>query len=660
MLTRLYFTPVHRQEDSNTLTVGVNSSEAGSQQSLVSNESSASSLQSNDENIQISSYSATTWQLLKLCKPDWHYIFGGFIFLLAASVTEIFIPYFEGHVINDIVKSTSDTQIRDAIITLGLITFATSVCTGIRGGLFMVAVARMNIRIRNLLFQSVVKQDISFFDQSTTGEITSRLTSDVTKMSDEVTLNINTFLRGIIKVIGTTIFMFVLSFRLTVVTLISLPLIAIIVDYFGEWYKKLSKSVQDSLASANGVAEEVCSSIKTVRSFACESYEIQRYAKKLKITYGHKLKQAILYAGFEFTNEMLDLAITVVTLYYGGHLVITGQISGGMFIAFILYQLEMGESVEDLGEVYTGLMQAVGAADKVFELLDRKSEFTCNGTYAPAQLSGHIQFKDVSFSYPSNRERMVLDKVSFEAKPGEVIALVGQSGSGKSTCISLLERFYEPASGEILIDSHPISEYDHEYLHRKMALVGQEPVLFARKLEENIAYGHENCEFEDIRQSAIEANADEFIQDLHHGYGAYAGERGHNLSGGQKQRIAIARAIVRKPCILLLDEATSALDAYSEHLVQQAIKANCKNRTVIIIAHRLSTVEDADRILVIDKGKVAEEGNHFSLLAKNGIYTKLVKNQLLSTSKDSPQQDELCSDADQKSPTTPSLTTEEI
>lgn len=236
-LSQLYFTSLQRQNN-NSLTIGIDSIGSGSQQSLVSTDSS----DSNDEDQipEISSYSATTWRILQLCKPDWPYILGGFIFLLAASVTEIFIPYFEGHVMNDIVLAASDFQIRNAIITLGLIIFGTSICSGIRGGLFMVAVARMNIRVRNLLFQSVIKQDIGFFDQSSTGEITSRLTSDVTKMSDEVTLNINTFLRGIIKIIGTTIFMFVLSFRLTIVTLISLPLIAIIVDYFGEWYKVIS------------------------------------------------------------------------------------------------------------------------------------------------------------------------------------------------------------------------------------------------------------------------------------------------------------------------------------------------------------------------------------------------------------------------------------
>ena len=242
LLSQLYFTPTQQQNNISNLSIVVdNNSESGSQVSLVSNDSDDS--KEEDEMPTISSYSATSWRLLQLCKPDWPYILSGFIFLLAASVTEIFIPYFEGHVINDIILATSDFQIRSAIVVLALITFGTSVCTGIRGGLFMIAVARMNIRVRNLLFQSVVKQDIGFFDQSSTGEITSRLTSDVTKMSDEVTLNINVFLRGIIKVIGTTIFMFVLSYRLTIVTLISLPLIAIIIDYFGEWYKVIHLSI---------------------------------------------------------------------------------------------------------------------------------------------------------------------------------------------------------------------------------------------------------------------------------------------------------------------------------------------------------------------------------------------------------------------------------
>ncbi|MGH0168552.1 UNVERIFIED_CONTAM: hypothetical protein FKN15_054383 [Acipenser sinensis] len=323
------------------------------------------------------------------------------------------------------------------------------------------------------------------------------------------------------------------------------------------------------------------------------------------------------------------LALQVSILYYGGHLVVSGHLTSGNLISFIIYELELGDCMENIGAVYTGLMQGVGAAEKVFEFIDRKPQLSSDGTLAPDTLKGLVEFKNVTFSYPTRPETQVLKDVSFTLHPGQVTALVGPSGSGKSSCVSLLEHFYRAQAGQVLLDGSPIEEYDHRYLHTKVSLVGQEPVLFARSVQENIAYGLTDCCLEEIVQASMKANAHGFITELPDGYSTDAGEKGAQLSGGQKQRVAIARALVRSPHVLILDEATSALDAESEHIVQQALNGIMQDRTVLVIAHRLSTVEKAHNIIVIDKGEVLEQGTHRDLMQKDGLYSKLVKRQIL-------------------------------
>lgn len=321
----------------------------------------------------------------------------------------------------------------------------------------------------------------------------------------------------------------------------------------------------------------------------------------------------------------------MAVLYYGGHLVITNRLSGGTLVSFILYQLELGGCIEEIGDVYTGLMQASGASEKVFEYIDRIPKVKNLGQNIPSILKGYLQFDKVSFAYPTRPDNKILKDISFSVKPGEVVALVGPSGGGKTSCINLIEHFYEPITGKILLDSIPIQEYDHKYLHKKISLVGQEPVLYARTVKENISYGltEDDYDFDSIQRAAEMANAHQFISEMKDKYETQTGEKGVQMSGGQKQRIAIARALIRNPSLLLLDEATSALDSESEHVVQQAMYQNLKGRTVIIIAHRLSTVERADRIIVIDKGTIAEQGSHKELLQNEGLYAKLVQRQLL-------------------------------
>lgn len=595
---------------------------------------SASSVENRTKKEKESNISA--WRLLSYCKPDIPYISLASLFLLLAATGEIFIPYYTGQVIDSIAIEKDKAKFMTSILIMTLISLGTAIATGLRGGLFTLIAARFSKRISNFLFGSIVKQEIGFFDNTKTGDVVSRLTSDTTKMSDQVGLNINVFLRNCVQSTGTCVFMFKLSWKLSIVTLIGLPLVAFISEIFGNYFKKLSTQVQEATAKANEIAAEVVSSMKTVRSFANEVGEYKRYENKQEAIYKLKIKESFLYGGYRWCTEILTLALDVVVLLYGGHLVLEGELSGGNLVSFILYQLQLGFYISEIGDVYTGLLEAVGASQKVFELIDRKPKIQNNGIVTPSEVLGEVRFENVSFAYPTRPDVLVLDNVSFSVTPGEVIALVGPSGGGKSTCISLLEHFYEPTSGEVLIDSIPVQNFEHKYLHSKVSLVGQEPVLFARSIKENIAYGLGNGG--EIDQTLVEhvsqhANAHSFISDMSEGYDTETGEKGLQLSGGQKQRVAIARALARNPRILLLDEATSALDAESEHLVQDAIYKNLTGRTVLIIAHRLSTIEKADKIVVIDQGRVIAQGKHRELVEQNGLYAKLVRRQILGLEK---------------------------
>ena len=573
----------------------------------------------------------SAWRLLAYSKPDMSYLILAILCLLAAATGEIFIPYYTGLVIDGIAIEKDKKKFHNSILIMFLISLATAIFTGLRGALFTLISAKLNIRISNDLFGSILKQDIGFFDNTKTGDIVSRLTSDTSKMSEQVGLNINVFLRNIFQSIGTCVFMFKLSWKLSIVVVVGLPLVALVSEVYGEYYKKISAAVQDAVAKANEVAAEVVSAMKTVRSFANEDGELASYKNKQRSVLKLYFKKSVLFGGYRWCTEILALALDVVALLYGGHLVLRGELSGGNLVSFILYQLQLGFYIEEIADIYTGLMEAIGASKKVFELIDRRPDIQNNGTIKPAEFSGDIEFQHVSFAYPSRPDVPVLNDVSFKVNSGDVVALVGASGGGKSTCINLLEHFYESSSGQVLVDSIPVQNFDHKHIHTKVALVGQEPVLFARSIRENITYGLENdmASVECVEHASRLSNAYDFISEMPEGYETQSGEKGLQLSGGQKQRVAVARALARNPKVLLLDEATSALDAESEHLVQDAIYRNLKGHTVLIIAHRLSTIERADQIIVIDQGRVMEQGKHLELLQRNGLYAKLVQRQML-------------------------------
>ncbi|XP_049553688.1 ABC-type oligopeptide transporter ABCB9 isoform X3 [Orcinus orca] len=500
---------------------------------------------------------------------------------------------------------------------------------GVRGGIFTLIFARLNIRLRNRLFRSLVSQETSFFDENRTGDLISRLTSDTTMVSDLVSQNINIFLRNTVKVTGVVVFMFSLSWQLSLVTFMGFPIIMMVSDIYGKYYKRLSKEVQNALARASSTAEETISAMKTVRSFANEEEEAEVYSRKLQQVYKLNRKEAAAYMYYVWGSGLTLLVVQVSILYYGGHLVISGQMTSGNLISFIIYEFVLGDCMESVGSVYSGLMQGVGAAEKVFEFIDRQPTMVHDGNLAPDHLEGRVDFENVTFTYRTRPHTQVLQNVSFSLSPGKVTALVGPSGSGKSSCVNILENFYPLEGGRVLLDGKPISAYDHKYLHRVISLVSQEPVLFARSITDNISYGLPAVPFEVVVEAAQKANAHGFIMELQDGYNTETGEKGAQLSGGQKQRVAMARALVRNPPVLILDEATSALDAESEFLIQQAIHGNLQKHTVLIIAHRLSTVERAHLIVVLDKGRVVQQGTHQQLLAQGGLYARLVQRQML-------------------------------
>ncbi|RCN46803.1 antigen peptide transporter 2 [Ancylostoma caninum] len=569
--------------------------------------------------------------LLKYCKHQWIWFTSGFIFLVIYAVARVFIPKYTGDVISNIVKKAGVASLVHSVLIMGALTMASTFFGGLRGGCFDYATALVSRQVRLDLFRSLVQQEIGFFDITKSGEMVSRLTSDCQTMSTTVSTNLNVFLRNGVMLIGALVFMFVMSWRLSLVTFIAIPLVGFITKWYGAYYDKLSEKTQTTIADANQIAEEVLSTMRTVRSFACERRESDRFEGKLNETLKMNRKKAIAYMGYTWNNEFCDNAILVAVLFYGGHLVMSDMMTTDQLITFLLYQMQLGENLYNIGYVMTGLMECVGASRKVFEYMFREPTIPNDGEREPV-LGGRIEFKNVHFTYPSRPNNPVLEGLNLVIEAGQTTALVGPSGGGKSSIVSLIQHFYEPNKGTITIDGVNVKDISHVYYHQKIALVAQEPVLYNGSVRYNILYGCDWATEADMLRAAHTANVHNFVMELEKGYDTNCGEKGVQMSGGQKQRIAIARALVRNPVVLILDEATSALDAESEALVQEALNRCARERTVLIVAHRLSTIEKADRIAVIHKGSLVQSGNHAELMeATDGLYYSLVSKQILAS-----------------------------
>ncbi|MEL6344269.1 MAG: ABC transporter transmembrane domain-containing protein [Myxococcota bacterium] len=570
--------------------------------------------------------SASLRRILALARPELVPLGLGTLFLLISSGLNLSYPMVVGQLVDIIDGGGGRADINRLIAILSVVFAVAGVSTALRAYLFTVSGERVVARLRTNLYRSLVNQEIGFFDERRTGELTNRLASDTTVLQNTVTVNISMALRFLLTALGSVAILMWQSWQLTLLMLAVVPLVAIGAGLYGRALQRISKQVQDALAAATAVAEETLSGIRTVRAFSRESEETERYGAAVEESFQLARHRARLGATFQGVISFAGYAAIAAVLWYGGVLLLEGQMSFGELTSFMLYTFSVAFSIVALSGLWEDFSKAIGASERVFELLDRTPQVS-GGTEQRESLKGAVALRGVGFAYPTRPDARVLDGLSMHIDPGEVVALVGPSGGGKSTVAALLSRFYDPDAGVIELDGVALTDFDPQWLREQVGVVSQEPILFATSIVENIRYGRPDAPMEDVIAAAKAANAHDFISEFAEGYETPVGERGVRLSGGQKQRVAIARAVLKDPRVLVLDEATSALDAESEHLVQEALERLMEGRSTLVIAHRLSTVKDADRVLVLNEGRLVQEGRHDELVAVDGLYRRLVERQ---------------------------------
>ena len=560
--------------------------------------------------------------IFKYAGPHKWKFFVGLVFLLLTGGTALAFPKLMGILIDCVRDRDTGRANEIALVLIGILLLQ-SFFSFFRLSLFVNFTEHTLGNLRLALYNNLVRLPMSFFSQKRVGELNSRIGSDIAQIQDTLTTTIAEFLRQFILIIGGVILLASESVKLTLMMLAVVPLVAVAAVIFGRFIRKYSKNVQDRVAESQVIVEETLQGISNVKAFANEWYESARYASKI----GEIVKIAIRggqYRGYFASFIIFCLFGSIVAVvWYGVSLSINGEMSVGQLISFVLYSTFVGASFGGVAELYAQIQKAIGATERVFELLEEKAE-ALGQDKGRAPIRGVVEFRSVGFSYPSRKNIKVLKGVDFTADAGQRIALVGSSGAGKSTIASLLLRFYDINEGEIRIDGRDIRDFDLAALRSAMSIVPQDVLLFGGTIRENIAYGKPDANDQEIRTAARQANALDFIEGFPEKFDTIVGERGIKLSGGQRQRIAIARALLKDPAILILDEATSSLDSESERLVQDALETLMENRTSIIIAHRLATIRKADRILVLDRGVIAEQGSHEELMElESGIYKNL-------------------------------------
>lgn len=573
---------------------------------------------------------ATLWQTLVkifvLSKPYRARFYTATILVLVASGVWLSVPLGLRELLDAVFEQGDDSLLN--ILAVGLmLLFVVQAAFSFAGNYHLEWVGeRVITDLRKKVYEHLHKLGFRFFAERRLGEITSRLTNDVGSIRTALTDSLPQLLTISFSLVGSISLMVVLNWRLSAVIFATVPIVTIATRYFGQKIRKLSRSIQDELADSTAVAEDALGAVRLVKAFVREDYEVGRYTTAIEKLFKTARRKVVLTQLFWSGVGIMFLSTLVIIFWYGGKEVLADRLTAGDLVAFIIYALNISRSISQTSRLYTAVNTAAGASERIFELLEEIPEIK-DIDYAKSleAIDGNISIRDLTFSYED--DRVILDRLNVDVEAGQTIALVGPSGAGKTTLLNLIPRFYDPKEGAILVDGQDIREVKFKSLRNHISIVPQEVHLFGTSIKDNIRYGKLDATDEEIIAAAKDANAHEFINDIPEGYEALIGEKGVKLSGGQRQRLAIARAILKNPEILLLDEATSSLDSESEALVQEALYRLMKGRTTFVIAHRLSTVQHADRILVLDGGRIVEDGTHQQLLNKGGLYSHLYELQ---------------------------------
>ncbi|MFL0297249.1 ABC transporter ATP-binding protein [Aquirufa novilacunae] len=558
---------------------------------------------------------------------NWTFIIG-MAFLLLSNLTTLSFPLLIGEM-TKVIEGKSEYKINEVTLFFFAVLIVQAILSFFRIYTFAQVSEKAMRDVRQTLYAKIITLPIFHFEKRRVGELMSRITSDITQLQDVLSITLAEFFRQVFTLVGGVALITYISWKLTLFMLATFPVLVISAIVFGKFIRKISKKAQDELANTNIIVEETLTSIQAVKAFTNEKYEVDRYTTSLNKVLGEALKAATLRGGFVSFVIFALFGGIVGVVWYGAALVAQGDLILADLLTFIFYTAFIGGSVGGLGDIYAQLQKTIGASDRILEILGDPSEIDLTRDSSVSAVTfGQIKVQDLEFSYPSRPSVQIIKGINFTIEPGQKVAIVGTSGTGKSTLAQLLMRFYEPSSGSISLGDRAIADIDITDWRKMVALVPQEVLLFGGTIRENIAYGKPGATQEEIESAAELAYAKEFVESFPEKWDTMVGERGVKLSGGQRQRIAIARAILKNPKFLLLDEATSALDSESEKWVQSALEELMKNRTSLIIAHRLSTIRSADLIIVMEEGKIVESGSHEDLMKKkSGIYQNMVKLQ---------------------------------
>lgn len=569
-------------------------------------------------------------RLWPLVRPHrMRYAFALLALLGASSITLVY-PWAAKYVVDVGMKSQSHDDLDRVVLGLMAVMAANAALVWFRHYTLSWLGERVVADLRGLVFDRILTLPLSWFHERRSGELVGRLASDVTVVEDIVSGQLSIALRNAIQMLGALVLLFVIDVKLTLLMLAIVPPIIVVSMYFGRKIRAMSRSVQDQLAQVSGQVQESLGAISTVQAFVREDHEARRYRKGVEGAFAKSVEMIRARSWFYSSTMAAGYAGIAAVIWLGGRALIDGDLKPGDLAAFFLYTFIIAGALGDLAELWGSLQRAAGATDRLFQVIDTEPEIRDAVTTTPLPPGkGAVKLTNVTFAYPTRRQQPVLVEVDLDVRAGEVVALVGPSGAGKSTVLNLLYRFHDVDAGSITFEGVDVRELPLAELRKALAIVAQEPVLFSGTLRDNIAYGKDGATEAEIEQAARDAYAHDFITGFPDGYDTVIGERGTKLSGGQKQRVALARAILANPRVLILDEATSNLDAESEAAVQAALARLMQGRTTIVVAHRLSTVRDADRIVVLDGARIVEQGDHDALMARRGIYHRLVERQLV-------------------------------